>query len=427
MAERERETPAGFTEKAFVVVVLLLSTSAFLNLGGQDSGKPDEGSMGMQVLWLCIYLFTIILLWRRPFGLLAKIRKEIWLILLVGYTLCSTFWSCDPRLTVRRGIALICTTLFALYFAGRYPLKQQLRLLAAAFGIAAVFSFIFQLLGIGSAVDVGVPGWIGVYVQKNVLGANMALGTAVMLIVRLYDIEYRNLATLGATLALALLILSRSMTSVLMLLAVLSVFPLSRWVRRGYRTVVMGALIVIPLSLYGLIWVLHNLPTITSVLGRDPTLTGRVPLWILSAILASRRPWLGYGYNAFWRGLEGPSAPIWRLLSWKPPNSHNGFLEVWLGLGLLGLGLLLVSLIVYTVRAVRYLRAIQTADRFWPLMFLALTVVSNLTGANILSRNTLSWILYVAVGSVTATLPSDVHEDDHASADIVGQLKRSPE
>src|SRR5690349_19940586 len=46
---------------------------------------------------------------------------------------------------------------------------------------------------------------------------------------------------------------------------------------------------------------------ITSAMGRHPEMTGRIPMWIFSALFALKPPWWGYGYNAFWRGADGPS------------------------------------------------------------------------------------------------------------------------
>ena len=54
---------------------------------------------------------------------------------------------------------------------------------------------------------------------------------------------------------------------------------------------------------------------------------------VMDAIL--KHPWLGYGYQAFWRGVDGPSVDV-HLSGWIPPHAHNGFLDLALDLGIAG-------------------------------------------------------------------------------------------
>lgn len=403
MHRRSEQRQPSLAERSFVVLVLLLSTGAFLNLRGrQNAADPDAGSFGMQALWSIIYLLTLVLLLKYSNRFWARLKTELWLTLIVALALCSTIWSGMPMLTLRRGIALVTTTLFGVYLADRYTLRQQLRLFAGAFAIAAVASIIFEVLHLGTAVDMGVPGWIGVYVQKGGLGNNMALAAVVMLTLRGSDDAYRGWATVGVVLSVVLLLLSQSVTSDIMLFTTFAMVPVCRTLRKSYRFIVLGCMVVIPLSIYGTIWVFHNLAEVTGAFGKDPSLTGRVPLWILSVVMALQKPWLGYGYNAFWHGWDGPSAAIWSVLAWGPPHSHNGLLEVWLGLGLVGVVIFLIGFLVYAKRAICYLRAIPGYEGRWPLIFLTLMFLSNLTGASILSRNTVLWIMYVATGMTTA-------------------------
>ena len=100
------------------------------------------------------------------------------------------------------------------------------------------------------------------------------------------------------------------------------------------------------LSLVGtaiITWVLSNLQLVSDLIGRSVTLTGRLQLWAVCFYMALRQPWLGYGYSAFWLGLNGPSRIVWQIIRWHPPHPHNGLLSVWLDLGLIGAALLLAA------------------------------------------------------------------------------------
>ncbi len=74
--------------------------------------------------------------------------------------------------------------------------------------------------------------------------------------------------------------------------------------------------------------------------GRDPTLTGRSNIW--NAVLSTNtNPLIGTGYESFWLGPRLPR--VWQLAG-GVNEAHNGYLEVYLDLGLVGVFLLLVFL-----------------------------------------------------------------------------------
>ena len=56
----------------------------------------------------------------------------------------------------------------------------------------------------------------------------------------------------------------------------------------------------------------------------------------------AKRPVLGYGYQAFWLGLEGESYRIILAVSWVLAQAQNGFLDVMLEMGAVGLVIVLL-------------------------------------------------------------------------------------
>lgn len=394
-------------ERAFTVFVLILSTGAFLNLAVERGQDLEAGMPALQVIWILVYAITAVLLSKHSVGLADKLKGELWLILIVGLSLLSTIWSDDPFVTARRSIALVCTTLFGVYFATRYGLREQLRLLAVTFGLVVALSFFFQLLGLGTSSVADIPGWIGVFTHKNTLGMNMVFATAIFLVLRKCDNQHTTLEGLCALLTCVLLLFSQSVTALVMLGVLLLTLPLCRTLRKRHRTLFLMATVAILPSVFAVIWTFKNLYAVSEFLGRDITLTGRLPLWVVSFVMGLRRPWLGYGYDAFWRDGEGDTWAIWRVVNWQAPNSHNGFLEVWLNLGMVGLVILVIGFAIYIKRALSLLRRVSAGEASWPLVFLVLLFVSNLTAVSILSRNSLLWIIYVAVGMTSGRLASE--------------------
>jgi exopolysaccharide production protein ExoQ len=84
-------------------------------------------------------------------------------------------------------------------------------------------------------------------------------------------------------------------------------------------------------------------------MGRDSTLTGRTELW-KELIGMNANPMLGTGFESFWLGER--LQKLWELHWWHPNEAHNGYLEVYLNLGFIGVAML-AAMIVKGYRNVR--------------------------------------------------------------------------
>jgi O-antigen ligase len=76
-------------------------------------------------------------------------------------------------------------------------------------------------------------------------------------------------------------------------------------------------------------------------MGRSADLTGRTKIWEVLIPMAPN-PIVGSGYENFWLGWR--KADVRRLLHFAINEAHNGYIEVYLNLGLLGLGLIALIL-----------------------------------------------------------------------------------
>ncbi|HEU0015736.1 MAG TPA: O-antigen ligase, partial [Longimicrobium sp.] len=142
--------------------------------------------------------------------------------------------------------------------------------------------------------------------------------------------------------------------------------------------------------------VVAQMETILVAMGKDPSLTGRTPIW--NSLLESirERPLLGYGYNGFWLGERGPAEETIRTIGWETPSAHNGFLEVALQLGVVGLAVFLLGYFHVFGRAFAAVRRTRAADGLWPIAILTFTLLYNVTESVLLERNSITWALFVA-------------------------------
>jgi O-antigen ligase len=210
--------------------------------------------------------------------------------------------------------------------------------------------------------------------------------------------EHKKLANAGFVLSGALILLARSVTSLVILILAVCVLSYGRWISRTkvFWAAMATASLLIP-GILSVLWATTNLEAVSGGLGRDPLLTGRVPLWIMSVAAARLRPWFGYGYDAFWLPDGIFTKRIWHVLGWMPPHAHNGFIELWLELGTLGAGLFLVVFTYYAMRSVSFLLK-RSSDpmSIWPIVFMAFMLFSNLTEVSFLSSNSIFFILYAS-------------------------------
>ena len=359
-----------------------------------------------------ISLISILLIVIRYKKVIPIVTREKWLWMIWGIALASTFWSDVPVATLRSSLFLVQVTLFGVYFATHYSLKEQLRLLAVTFSIVVLLSIAIALAlpsyGVMSSQEGGVHAgaWRGIYMHKNGLGRMMVLSAIVFLLSTSSSRKYRWIAWAGFILSIAMVVLSTSKTSLAILLTLIVLLPFYKALR--WRSSLAISFLIPMVFVGGSVAVLlaSNAEAILGAFGRDLTLTGRTDLWAAVINKISERPWLGYGYGGFWGSLEGESADVLSIVQWAAPHSHNGFLDLWLDLGLLGLLAFALSFLAVCWRSVLCLRLIKTSEGLLPLVYLTFLLLANLTESSLLRQNSL-WILFTVVTFSTHNINID--------------------
>lgn len=391
------------SEKLFAVAALFLFSQALVPLlletaaGSGGGGDGYESNMTLRLMFATLHagsLFLLLVHWRE--GMAAAARH--WpVVALVGLAIASTLWSGAPDITLRRSFAFLGTTAFGLLLAARYDTRTLLRLAAWALGIAAVMSVIFAVALPSYGVDQGVHAgaWQGIYTEKNTLGQMMALSTVVFLLLR-PTLKRRWIATAGALLSVALVLLSTSGSALIILVVFAVLAALFRTLRLRYTLAVPIAIGFVLAGGIAAVWVVSNFESAMIAMGKDPTLTGRTPMWATLVRSIAERPVQGYGYSAFWLGQEGPSAQALAEIGWETPGAHNGYLDLGLQLGLVGIAIFLAGFVFALSRAFATVRRTQTLEGFWPGLFLAFMLVYNFTETMLATPNNIFWALYVA-------------------------------
>jgi exopolysaccharide production protein ExoQ len=128
-------------------------------------------------------------------------------------------------------------------------------------------------------------------------------------------------------------------------------------------------------------------PTVTSLLGRDETFTGRTDIWRDVLEVASCNPLLGIGYGSF-SGLE-------TSFTIGAKEAHSGYLDVYLQLGIVGVVLLSTFLLAFCGKVRREINHVFEWGVFG-ICFLLMLLLSNISESSFITTGLL-WVTTVFV------------------------------
>ena len=403
-------------EKVFAVIALLFYSellafqSAFALSEGDGTTLFPEASYNpltplLRLTQHGIFILTLgllILRWRQTLRVSTQ-GLFIWGLLLL--VMASFLWSDTPAVTQRGTLSLLETTLFGLYFAARFSRREQLNLLAVCGSLFALTSLLFSLALPSFAIEAGVHAgdWRGPLIQKNLFARSLVLFAIASYIHQPKQLLGKSIRALTLLLCILLVVLSASKTGIVILILMLGLIESQKFFYKLFIQLPMAFIPVICAALLSamatLVTAASNAQGIVNLTGRDLSLSGRTEIWSALITKISERPLLGYGYQGFWRGIYGESAYIGKVFdnTYLPPHSHNGFFELTLAFGLLGLILFALSFLLNARFALRLPIATFEPTALWPLTYLTFIVLYNQTESTLVAHNSIFWTLYIAL------------------------------
>ena len=268
-------------------------------------------------------------------------------------------------------------------------------------------------LGRGYTPWTWMPYYIGVAGDKNGLGVVcmvFGLGSLWRLVEGLHSRERPGVAgpliAHGAVLAMAIWLFwkASSATALGCFLAGGGLILFTGRSRLAPRPAAAHVLVVAIVSLCLLgVFVAPELGLVQAM-GRNSTLTGRTELWE-ELIQMSEHPWVGTGFESFWLGDRAKA--LWENHWWHPNEAHNGYLEVFLNLGWVGVALLGFVMAWGYRNVVRSLRLSPELSRL-RLAYFIVAVLYNMTEAGFKVMHPV-WITFVL--AIIATPPETRREN----------------
>ena len=326
-----------------------------------------EGNPLDRNLYTALLVCGVIVLVRRRQEVGRLLRANVPIVLFFLYCAASVLWSDYPEVSFKRWIKAVGDLVMVMIvLTDPDRLAAMKRLLARASFLVVPLSILvikyYPAIGVHYELAEGKRVINGLANDKNALGAScllFGLGFLWRFLAAYRDREgthrTRHLIVHGTLLAMVMWLFSKanSMTSLLCfmlasgLIVAISVPALARK-RAVVNLLVVTVLAIVPLTLF-----LDTGTDLLQTVGRDATLTGRTEIW-KDALAIHTSPIWGAGFESFWLGapLDGLGSGRW----WHVNEAHNGYLEVYLNLGWVGVVLLAVVIVIGYQNAIGMLR-----------------------------------------------------------------------
>ena len=382
---------------AAVLMLMIFSQGWIMPLLGETVDVAAGGLV--RLVFFPAYLIGLAILVLNASDILRILKRQPFLLLLLGLTAASVLWSINPSETIRRLVAVAFTTAAGVALAARYRWASLAEVMSAAFAILCLASFLLGLgvPSIGRMHELFPGAWRGLWPEKNALGNNMALFFPVFAAAAVLVPERRKFWAGMAGLAFLLLVLSTSKTSLVALMLGLAGMVFIALVRRGpAMAVTMSYAAVVGIVGIACIWLFAS-DAVFALLGKDATFTGRTQIWSAILLEVDKRPLLGHGYGTVWTedGRWGPLAWIIKHAGFRPQHAHSSWMEMMLWLGWTGLFAWVALFAQAVVTAI--VTAFRDKGAYLALPFLLVYGLISITESITLTYNDLRWVMFVAI------------------------------
>lgn len=283
---------------------------------------------------------------------------------------------------------LVVTLLFAIWLVQHCPLEKVISFIAYAQGVFILITVFFMIRYPGMAYESSshfTNAFTGLYNTKNACASELVFGIIINTMMIGQQFRKRKLSFWWVALLavqIGLLLLCQATGAVLTLIAACVAFVFFMQTKIRFP---LGIVYIVANMLF-LFLMLTLMPLFSDLiisLGKDPTLTGRIPVWnrIISMML-EHHTLLGYGLGMFWRnpsavrlitsGFDMKENPFLASLT---TGAHNVILEMWLNNGILGIAAFFIMILA----AFYYFNKMEEKDYRFALVILAYLTMNGLT------------------------------------------------
>lgn len=339
-----------------------------------------------------VIVVNIIFILKKGLILSEVIKKNKLSILIILILILSNLYSITRNLTIRYTIFAIMATIYGISISIIYKKDSFNSLLSKYFIMSIIVSLLFIVFipSYGLMNYKGMNVARGAYTHKNVLARTMFLAQIFLVngMFKKKDLIKKYIYFIFFGISIFLIIISKSSTILLysfIFLLVTVILIKKRLLQRIYIKAIYCIVI-----LFNIIIFFISSPNLNNILSsirigsKDLTFTGRNNIWYYAIKYIFKKPFLGYGYEAFWENsiiMEEFYSKYW----FYSPHAHNGYLNICLNIGIISL-IIIICMIVKGLQANDFLTIITLTF----ILLINLTESSFLDGASLLF-----WVIIV--------------------------------
>jgi len=361
------------------------------------SGNPIDRTFLIFLIVIGVFILS-----RRKVNWLQVYKNNSLIIIFIMYSVLSIMWSDFPGVAFKRWIKEIGTIIMILVVLTESNQVQAVKTLIrrcayVLIPLSVVCIKYYPNIG-RSFTPWGEAGFVGVTTSKNMLGVlclvcGLYFFWNFVTIWRIKNADkiefYKDI--LFFIMICWLLIVSNSLTSLICLIIGMCVFTTLSIIRRNVRY--LGILIFHIVIIVAAIQLsVDMIGTFTTSMGRNMTFTDRTKLWE-DVLEIGTNPLIGTGYESFWLGDR--LTAIWAENWWQPNQAHNGYLEIYLNLGLIGL-FLLAGIIVFAYRKIRKMLLSDFDYGRFGISFMVIILAYNFTEAAFKIAS-IMWLIFLLI------------------------------
>lgn len=392
------------------VVFPQFSATNFQDLELDISAESNSsGNMVNQIYWIGLFLLAAYTVMRspQPFKVMLKVNSA--LTLLCALTFISVLWSSVPSISIRR-VILFLFIIFSLIVAITY-IKTPMQVFIVLYRVATL-ALILNIIALIVGVGFDESGFFrGVHGHKNALGPIAVVSIYSGILVRYFTGCFlnRRFNALYLTVWSVLLLISVSKTSIVLLifcpLLVVILLKLSSLFKVAVGNLLFYSLLMI-VAVLGLVLVITDLhiQDFLALFMSDPSFTGRDVIWVFMWEQIQEALLLGHGYGAFWGiGFQSPNIKYSEGFIALLNQGHNGYLDLWATLGLLGLFFYLLMLNSFS-KCFEFIKYQHPHIALFSWSILLFTLIHNITESSITRGYSFIWLLQLIVLLVVTRL-----------------------
>lgn len=246
------------------------------------------------------------------------------------------------------------TLLFAIWLQEYFTMENLLRIIAIAQGAFVLLTLFLIVRYPSMRYDpVNPEAVIGIVSTKNGCAIEYVFGILVTIfVIRFEHQRHRPIMRWAALVMIQFVLLLLANATGAMFTLIIALVP--ALMHRSYK-LPLGILYITVnvVFLFAMLTFMPLFEDFFEAIGKDATLTGRIPLWRqIIEVMSSHKTMTGYGYGMFWRDpiavnmiQTGFNSRHNRFMANISSGAHNVLLEMWLNIGLLGIASYFFALI----------------------------------------------------------------------------------